>query len=266
MNQNLTLAVTLSRPPLTFHYNGELPTTGVVGIYGRNGAGKTTLVELLAAALAGQPVPGAEGEIHWPGRAVWSAAGQRQAHCIGAAVIGGTGSLFPHLTVRDNLLLAPKAHQPLPAATRLYRGAAAVLASALAGGRFAPKPHRPLAPREPKLFAELSDLLAIGGLLSRYPHQLSAGEYQRCQWARALLLRPAVLFLDEPFAHLDWPSRVALLPFLAELSARFAVPVYWISHDPHALAKGAGHIAVIAQHQLTGVFLPHQFTARLPEF
>lgn len=255
---SLGLDISLSRGPLSFQYRGQLPAQGVVGIYGRNGAGKTTLMELLAAALAGQPVAGAEGEIRWPGRPVWNPKGEESAgrSLEPAAMVGG--ALFPHLTVKDNILLPPKAHRPLDRFSAVVRW---LLASTSWGGRV----HGRLEPRDLELYEELLEQLQIGELLGRFPRQLSAGQYQRCVWARALLLKPAVLFLDEPFAHLDWPSRIALLPFLTAMAQRFEVPVYWISHDPHALIEGAGHIAIVAKQRLSGVFLPQQFSHIYPD-
>lgn len=240
--------VTLDRPPLRFRYHGELPAEGVVGIYGRNGAGKTTFIRLLAASVAGQPVPGAEGRIMWPGQPPWQPQSAPGKGWGLPGLIAGSGSLFPHLTVRDNLLLAPGARQP----TSVWQTAGGWLSG------------RASAPRDPELFDELVAILGLEPLLARRPRQLSAGEYQRAEWARTLLLKPAVAFLDEPFAHLDHPSRSSLLPYLAVLAERFQLPVYWISHNPHALIEGAGYVAVIAEQGLTGVFLPHQFAERIP--
>lgn len=241
----IIIDATFKRPPHTFRYTGELPVQGVVGIYGRNGAGKTTLIELLAAALTGQAVAGLQGQISWP----------RPTSRGRAAVISRGSSLFPHLTVRDNLLLAPRAHAPLSWAKSLCRSVA--LASGIG--------PTALEPADRGFYDELLAELSLTELVSRLPDQLSAGEYQRTEWAQALLLRPDALFLDEPFAHLDWPSRMELLPYLGALAARFRLPIFWISHDPHALIQGAGHIAVIGQQRLTGVFLPHQFKALYPE-
>lgn len=241
----ITMDATLNRPPHTFRYQGELPAKGVVGIYGRNGAGKTTFIELLAAALTGEAVAGLKGKITWP-NAQMSRPGR-------AAVLSGEGGLFPHLTIRDNLLLAPRAHAPMSWLQRLSLSTAAAL-SLVAGAS-----QGQLMPRDRDFYDELVAELGLGPHVGRFPAQLSSGEYQRAEWARALLLRPDALFLDEPFAHLDWPSRMDLLPYLAQLAARFQLPVFWISHDPHALIKGTDRIAVIGQQQLTGVFLPHQF-------
>lgn len=239
-----------------FHYKGQLPCQGVVGIYGRNGAGKTTFVQLLAASRARLPLVGARGFVRWGGQEVWQPGCQRVAKdppVIG--MVGKDGALFPHLTVRQNLLISPLVHAPRSG----YRSIAHALAAMIGLSASA---HD--APQDQALYDELIALLKIGELLDRRPPQLSAGEYQRVEWARTILLGPTAIFLDEPFAHLDWPSSLALQPFLTSVAERFAVPVFWISHNPHALIGGAAAIAVIAAGALKGVYSPEDFAQLLP--
>lgn len=253
----VTFDIRWQKGTAAFHYKGQLPCQGVVGIYGRNGAGKTTFVQLLAASRARQPLAGAQGFVRWGGHELWQPDPLPQvkdAPVIG--MVGKDGALFPHLTVRQNLFISPMAHAPRTGYRRVAHTFAAMIGF---------RASRYYAPRDPALYDELIALLKIGELLDRRPPQLSAGEYQRVEWARTILLNPAAIFLDEPFAHLDWPSSLALQPFLVSLATRFAVPVFWISHNPHALIGGAAAIAVVDAGALKGVFAPADFARLLPQ-
>jgi molybdate transport system ATP-binding protein len=100
--------------------------------------------------------------------------------------------LFPHLSVRQNLA---------------YAGASDVQVE------------------------EMAALLEVTGLLNRRPRRLSGGEQQRVALGRALLSRPQLLLLDEPFSALDRPLRAVVTDRLRTFCEEHGVPLVLVSHD-----------------------------------
>ncbi len=82
-------------------------------------------------------------------------------------------------------------------------------------------------------------------LARRLPHQLSGGQQQRVVLAMALACRPALVVLDEPTTGLDVTTQARILELLADLRARHAVAMLYISHDLAALAQVCDRIAVM---------------------
>ncbi|MFH2093988.1 MAG: ATP-binding cassette domain-containing protein [Pseudomonadota bacterium] len=71
----------------------------------------------------------------------------------------------------------------------------------------------------------------LTGLEKRFPSEISGGQKQRVAFARALIRRPRVLLLDEPFSALDRPLRVEMRNFLKEVKETFNIPAILVTHD-----------------------------------
>ncbi|MBI5163036.1 MAG: molybdenum ABC transporter ATP-binding protein [Magnetospirillum sp.] len=167
---------------------------GVTALFGRSGSGKSSLI----AMVAGLARPD-QGRIVVAGRVLFDAQARidlpPEARRLG--VVFQDPRLFPHLSVRANLEFGRKR---VPAAERTIAVDAVV------------------------------EVLGIAHLLDRRPALLSGGEKQRVAIGRALLACPRILLMDEPLAALDAPRKAELLPFIATLARRFAIPILYVSH------------------------------------
>ena len=83
----------------------------------------------------------------------------------------------------------------------------------------------------------MADALGVGTLLDRRPRHLSGGERQRVALGRALLARPRLLLLDEPFSALDSELRAGTAALLGEVLDRTGATMVLVSHDAEALGR-----------------------------
>ena len=90
--------------------------------------------------------------------------------------------------------------------------------------------HRPTA-QERSQAQQLLEQLGLGAHAQKYPRQLSGGQQSRVALARALILRPALLLLDEPFAALDAITREELQSDLLAMSRQHGTSVLFVTHD-----------------------------------
>lgn len=97
------------------------------------------------------------------------------------------------------------------------------------------------------------DLLGIAPLAKRKAAELSGGEAQRVSLARALVLEPELLLLDEPFAALDPPTRARLLDDLTPLLAEDHHTTVLVTHDLQEAARLADRVGVIIGGRLRQV-------------
>ena len=174
----------------------DIPGGQVVGILGPNGAGKTTLLSIAAGLMAPD-----RGERRLGGRAMADLALEARAHL---ALVTHSAQLYPLLTARENLELCVDLRR--------------------AGG-FDSLPWQDLARR-----------LGLADAVEQRVSTYSRGMMQRLALARALVGRPQVLLLDEPFTALDRGGRALLTDVLRE-QARAGVAVLLSSHDFEAVLQ-----------------------------
>ncbi|MCP6330280.1 ATP-binding cassette domain-containing protein, partial [Klebsiella pneumoniae] len=81
--------------------------------------------------------------------------------------------------------------------------------------------------------------------LHRRPNKLSGGEKQRVAIGRALLSSPRLLLMDEPLASLDEQRKAEIIPYLERLRDETKIPVVYVSHSIHEVARLADRIVVM---------------------
>ena len=86
---------------------------------------------------------------------------------------------------------------------------------------------------------ETLDLVDLAGFEDYYPHELSGGMQRRAELARALVINPDLLFMDEPFAGLDHLTRLKMREEIVNMHSLFGKTILFITHDiEEALVMG----------------------------
>ena len=184
---------------------------GATVLFGRSGSGKTTIVNAVAGLLT--PEAGRASVGKWvlfdQAAGMWLPPHRRRL-----GYIFQEGRLFPHLTVRRNLLY----------------------------GRW-------FAPREAgdnlDEVAKIVEILDLGHLLDRRPGALSGGEKQRVAIGRALLARPRLLLADEPLAALDQARKAEILPYFERLRDELSIPILYVTHSVAEAARLATTVVAL---------------------
>jgi NitT/TauT family transport system ATP-binding protein len=92
--------------------------------------------------------------------------------------------------------------------------------------------HRRLRPEEYEPRAgHLLEAVGLTGFHAHYPYQLSVGMRQRVQIARALLMNPEVILMDEPFGALDFQTRLTMQELVQTIWSEFRPTILFITHD-----------------------------------
>ncbi len=168
---------------------------GVTVLFGPSGSGKTLVLD----AIAGFTRPD-EGRILLDDDLLFDGATgvhlPPQARNCG--YVFQNYALFPHMTLRQNLMFAAE--------------------------------RRPRLERHRRV-NEMLDTFRLTEAAGRRPHEVSGGQRQRCSIARALIVAPKLLLLDEPAQGLDAPLRAEFYEVLRQVRADFKTPVLLVTHD-----------------------------------
>lgn len=185
-------------------------------ILGPTGTGKTVILELIAGMY--QPD---RGEIYFGDRRISDLYPEQRD----VGFVYQDYALFPHLTVKENIVF---------------------------GFKF----RRDSKDEIKKCCQEIVSLLRIEHLLQRYPGTLSGGEQQRTAIARALILTPAILLLDEPLSALDPQNREMFQEELHRIHKIMGTTTVHITHDFSEALALADHIGIMQDGEIVQIGKP----------
>jgi len=104
---------------------------------------------------------------------------------------------------------------------------------------------------------EMLDVVQMRHLAQRYPAELSGGQQQRVALARAIVIKPAVLLLDEPLSNLDANLREEMRFEIRRLHEEFRITTVYVTHDQSEAMVTSDRIAVMNQGRIEQVDDPH---------
>ena len=193
----------------------------LLALVGPSGCGKTTLLRLIAGLESADT-----GEILLAEKNVTTIPPQRRD----VAMVFQNHALYPHMTALENIAFGLKLRHVPGEEIRQRVG-------------------------------ETAKLLGLADALQRRPAELSGGQRQRVALGRALIRRPQVLLLDEPFANLDAPLRRELRRELLRLHGELSLTTILVTHDQaEALALGQ-RVAVMNRGTIEQIAKPAELQA-----
>jgi len=222
-----------------------------LALFGPSGAGKTTLLEVIAGMVAPR-----RARIALAGRVLTSTGKSATAVPPWQRKVGllrQDPGLFPHLSIRDNLLYARRG--------RAGRVGPAGPAGPVAGADGAEGADGAAAGNLAEL-TELSEILGIAGLLAAMPARLSGGQAHRVALGRLLLAHCDALLLDEPYAGLDASLRRTLTDLVVSLVGQRRVPSILVAHELAETQAFADRLAVLDRGQILQAGSPSEVVLR----
>ena len=203
---------------LSKRYGGQLavdtidlhvPDGALACLLGPSGCGKTTTLRLLAGFLAPD-----RGEIRVGARTLSSPGRAVPPEERNMSMVFQSYALWPHMTLAQNVAYGLKLRR-VPAA-ELTRRVDAILATT-----------------------------RLSALAGRYPGELSGGQQQRAALARALVVEPEILLLDEPLSNLDANLREEMRFEIRQLHQRYGYTTVYVTHDQSEAMSTADLIVVM---------------------
>jgi molybdate transport system ATP-binding protein len=202
-------------PPFILDVDLEIPA-GITILFGPSGAGKSTLLDCIAGLVR----PDA-GNICSAGRTLFDSAASVNLppHRRKIAYVFQSLALFPHLTVEENV-----------------------------GFGIVDLPDQERAGR----VAEILAAFRVADLRKRQPAEISGGEAQRVELARALVTDPQALLLDEPMSGLDDDLKAEIIEDLRSWRAARNIPILYVTHSRSEAGLLGEHMVTLRDGQISG--------------
>jgi iron(III) transport system ATP-binding protein len=196
----------------------------ILALLGPSGCGKTTTLRL----IAGFERPDG-GTVELRGQRVAGDGADVPPEARGIGVVFQDYALFPHLSVGDNVAFGLARHE---------RGARA------------------------RRVRQVLELVGLGALERRFPHELSGGQQQRVALARALAPAPALILLDEPFSNLDADLRAAMREEIGKILRGSGTTAVFVTHDQEEAFALADRVGVLNGGRLEQIAPPYELYHR----
>ncbi|MGJ5041466.1 MULTISPECIES: ABC transporter ATP-binding protein [unclassified Bradyrhizobium] len=189
-----------------------------ISLLGPSGCGKTTTLQMIAGLV--EPT---SGRITLDGRDITHEKPDRR----GLGIVFQSYALFPHMTVAQNVAFGLEMRKVIRAE------------------------------REARVKQALA-LVQLAALADRYPRQLSGGQRQRVAVARALVIDPPVLLLDEPLSNLDAKLREEMQFELRGIQQRVGTTTIMVTHDQSEALSMSDRVVVMEQGRIMQVDAPYR--------
>ncbi len=200
---------TYGRTPVLDGISLDVKEGEIISVLGPSGCGKSTLLRIIAGIL-----PLDRGLVRIRGREVSDRHHTVPPEKRGINMVFQDFALWPHMKVEDNITYGLKVGRVDPAECG-------------------------------KRVEEITGLLHLDGLMSRYPAELSGGQQQRVAIARALVTKPSIILLDEPLCNLDVQLRIEMRTEMSYLFHKLKTTVFHVTHDPSEAFAMADRIIIM---------------------
>lgn len=203
-----------------------IPHGSLVCLLGPSGCGKTTTLRLVAGFLDPD-----NGVIRVGGRTISEPGRTVPPERRGMSIIFQSYALWPHMTIFENVAYGLKLRR-LDRAERARR------------------------------IAAILDVTRLSEFAARYPHELSGGQQQRAALARALVVEPETLLLDEPLSNLDANLREEMRFEIRRLHDTYKYTTIYVTHDQGEAMTTADVIVVMNRGRVEQVGPPEDIYQR----
>ena len=195
-------------------------------LLGPSGCGKTTMLRMIAGFL-----PPDGGKILVDGSLVAGGSTFVPPHKRGVGMVFQSYAVWPHKTVYENVAYGLKIRKVQRA-------------------------------EQEKRVKDALHLVQLDGLAERYPSMLSGGQQQRVSLARALVIEPTILLLDEPLSNLDAKLREQMRFDLKNLQEQLGLTSIYVTHDQAEAMVIADRIVVMEQSRVVQIGTPEEVYGR----